>query len=901
MSANRDDRGDDPISQSPFVREAFSADEEAVDPVRSFNLTTPFTMAFAEESAPIAESEGGGAAHREPVKRVTPTTAAPWRWICQIGLADFSSNRPLGGGTGCLISDRHVLTAAHVVWQPAQDMHLLTVTVIPGYDDGQEPFGRAVASKIRICPRYRPEDNESATAAEWDYALITLNSAIGGRVVGQERLGFWGAPDVGDAFKFGPLETKTFRDGHTAGYPSAKGGTTLWQASGYLAVTGPNQMRALADMTRGQSGSPVWVEQDGHTTLLGVAANFQLANNAVRRITKGMIDELRGWIAEDGDKAALPQAMQEAAPVPERSGVPTSFSPQATTVRSAREIEESEYVGEGPDPEFDTTATALGVSDALARQDWQEALKLAIDEGCRDPNELTDLIFFARHPELTSAKLDPKAPNYRKHSQEWSNLLEQDVWTAIQAASDNAALAVDGKEVADHDRFFWGPNGKRFKQLVQEMARAVDLNPGLLGAIMMSETRDPLTYLSDAKVSSYYIGTDDFYEAQAAMAQRVPAYAKVGWDKTQTPVVHPNDATTPRDVKTILFNSGRDAALAIAVYIKFREVRLREIAVELGGDFDKLPVETRFALTRMAMAAGTGGATGFLKDALAGNDILVRKNIPVKIYQTQRNATVRAAQAMHLSEWIFGIKLQNGAQKESEFPRVDEGENGDGSGSGSGGPKYDRAKAVDYARNFAFKPCSDGFIMLDATRTAVTLRGMPTVRVPSDAKIVATSANSDRLENADGSIFKLSDGTDLTFELMDDCTHFISCCIGTPPGATAGGLKIRRQWGSGTENPYGISRVGGDPGDPPGLIDVIKNNKLAVEVATRTDDPSKIALLEPGDLIAYFLVGKNIFTHLAIYLGDEKIATHTISRVDFTPWQIETTGRFKWTLLHFVV
>jgi hypothetical protein len=38
-------------------------------------------------------------------------------------------------------------------------------------------------------------------------------------------------------------------------------------------------------------------------------------------------------------------------------------------------------------------------------------------------------------------------------------------------------------------------------------------------------------------------------------------------------------------------------------------------------------------------------------------DILVRKAIPVAAYQTQRNATVRTAQAMHLSDWVFGIKV----------------------------------------------------------------------------------------------------------------------------------------------------------------------------------------------------------------------------------------------------
>ena len=96
---------------------------------------------------------------------------------------------------------------------------------------------------------------------------------------------------------------------------------------------------------------------------------------------------------------------------------------------------------------------------------------------------------------------------------------------------------------------------------------------------MMAETRRPESYLSSEKVSSYHIGCDDFYEGRAAIQARVPAYSKVRWDKSQMPIEHQNDAqTNPRMVKTIFFDSGPDGALATAVYVKFREVRLREIA-----------------------------------------------------------------------------------------------------------------------------------------------------------------------------------------------------------------------------------------------------------------------------------------------------------------------------------
>ena len=64
----------------------------------------------------------------------------------------------------------------------------------------------------------------------------------------------------------------------------------------------------------------------------------------------------------------------------------------------------------------------------------------------------------------------------------------------------------------------------------------------------------------------------------------------------------------------------------------------------------------------------------------------------------------------------------------------------------------------------------------------------------------------------------------------------------------------------GGKNPYGVSRVGGDPRSPPGLIDFLKTNKLAVEAATRADYSANIALLEPGDIIAYFNVDGQQYT-----------------------------------------
>lgn len=311
-----------------------------------------------------------------------------------------------------------------------------------------------------------------------------------------------------------------------------------------------------------------------------------------------------------------------------------------------------------------------GIAEALRNSDWARALKLAIEEGCRDENKLTNLIFFARHSELAGGKLDSKHPKFKQLSREWITIRDREVWPAILKSAENTSLAVSGKDVAADHRQFWGKTGKRFKSLIEDAAKQVELNPGLLAANLLAETGTRNSYLTKDKVDSYHIGVDDFYERQHAIAQRVPAYAKIGWDRKQKPVEHDNDAKKPRLVKTIKFDSGPDALLASAVYLKYGEVRLREEATKLGGNFDKLPLEMRWALIRMAFNAGVGGAAKRLAKALKGEDILVRKNIPRKAYQTERNATIHTARALHISDWIFGVSMRPSIQPESESPEV---------------------------------------------------------------------------------------------------------------------------------------------------------------------------------------------------------------------------------------
>ncbi len=215
---------------------------------------------------------------------------------------------------------------------------------------------------------------------------------------------------------------------------------------------------------------------------------------------------------------------------------------------------------------------------------------------------------------------------------------------------------------------------------------------------------------------------------------------------------------------------------------------------------------------------------------------------------------------------------------------------------------YHRDRAVAYARTYAFRPCSDRYMFLSSAKAPRGVHLDDYVKLPADTKIVRQDAAdpwSERVLDGDGSVHQLAVSghapLDLDNSLLDDCTHFISCCIGQPTLAEdqAGGVALPfHMWGDpkGGRNPYGISRVST-------LMAFLLDTELVTAVATKTTDPHEIRRLEPGDIIAYFLVAKGEYEHLALYLGDGKIATHTASRLD-EDWQL-TSNPYLYTLLHF--
>lgn len=566
-------------------------------------------------------------------------------------------------------------------------------------------------------------------------------------------LGYWGTKGSGGAARFQRVEPVVLRSNtvFVAGYGidecvraarTARSNSNIPLGS-QLTATGQITLvmegrgtqyvgRSMAhdvDTCSGQSGAPVCLELNGIYCLVGVHTGGVALTSGSRtnhsvRVTIEVSNQVRDWMTRapcpgaarelevDGSLAGESLAFEEEDLAPD--GFDLGGGEQELNEGPAGE-EPAEWAtewagGEGASPlttafnqpwgpagteepegeaalEYDTPPMTQAISDAVDQKDWPRVLELAMQVGWHDENQLTNLLFFSRHTELDRRKLEPKKNKEdRKLAQEWSQILVKEVRPAIQKAAEDSNLEVSGRFVAERDPQLSGEKGEKFKEVVARAAKDVDMDPGFLAAVLLAEVGSASPYLSPGEVSSFFTGADDFFEQRAQLRANVPAFAQVNFDERKKTT---NINEHGRQVTTIPYKTGRDAALATAVYLKHGEIKLRRAAQKNGGDFDTLPVATRFVLVRIAMAAGHGGISpdgdlirfkkkggkwvrakpgetgGILLGAalsldrvLKGEDILVRNWEPRKdptndSHITHRNATILSSQAMHLGDWFF--------------------------------------------------------------------------------------------------------------------------------------------------------------------------------------------------------------------------------------------------------
>ena len=243
------------------------------------------------------------------ISAVPDTSTFPFSAVVQI---DAVNQGQLYSASGVLIDGRHVLTAAHVLY----DNGTLdsSAVVYPGRN-GQnvEPFGSARATGFVVHPNY--VSGPTAGTDAYDLGVITLDHDVGASTGSFSML-----PLVPDSY---------FNAGGTInilGYPA----DTFSGVNQYFS-TGPAQSADSTDITwalravpiqHGSSGAPVYVKNGTSRTVVGIVSELSPTSGYATRITPDKYD----WIVSQLSSSAAAASSRTA-----RSQGPGAFDPATGT------------------------------------------------------------------------------------------------------------------------------------------------------------------------------------------------------------------------------------------------------------------------------------------------------------------------------------------------------------------------------------------------------------------------------------------------------------------------------------------------------------------------------------------------------------------------------------------
>lgn len=209
--------------------------------------------------------------------RVGNTTVYPWRAICGLKITAANGKRFIG--TGWMISPRTVITAGHCVFMHNEGGWARSVEVVPGLNDAARPYGSASSGTLRSVTGWTQSRNR-----DFDYGAIILpgNARLG------DRTGWFGLAVRDDAF----LRAASL---NLSGYPGDKGGNQQWFMAQRAKSVAGRVITYDIDTMGGQSGSPVWILQNGQRYGVGVHTNGASTGNSATRINGDVYNRMLAW------------------------------------------------------------------------------------------------------------------------------------------------------------------------------------------------------------------------------------------------------------------------------------------------------------------------------------------------------------------------------------------------------------------------------------------------------------------------------------------------------------------------------------------------------------------------------------------------------------------------------
>lgn len=227
---------------------------------------------------------------RDDRVRVLDTDLAPWRMICALRMeGTFGA----AIGTGWLVGPRTIITAGHCVHHiPFLGGWATAIQVSAGRNGEEFPFETITATRFSSVDAWINDANP-----DFDYGCIHLEEPLG------DHVGWFGIGSL----------TPSELEGHMlniSGYPADRGaGSEQYFHANRVLHVSDRRVFYDVDTFGGQSGAPVWVQEDAEDDPLvigihaygtgGTPFDLGIEANSAPRIIPEVFELIKGWITED--------------------------------------------------------------------------------------------------------------------------------------------------------------------------------------------------------------------------------------------------------------------------------------------------------------------------------------------------------------------------------------------------------------------------------------------------------------------------------------------------------------------------------------------------------------------------------------------------------------------------